>query len=135
MSNKTAAATVSMFGIVTEDLPKTLAFYRLLGLDLPADADHAPHAEVTLPGGVRLAWDTADTIRSFAPDWQPPTGGHHRFAVAFEYGSPTEVNEAYQELVDAGYESYTEPFDAVWGQRYAIVKDPDGNAVDLFSAR
>ncbi|MFL6036949.1 MAG: glyoxalase, partial [Gaiellaceae bacterium] len=26
-----------------------------------------------------------------------------------------------------------EPFDAFWGQRYATVVDPDGNAVDLFA--
>jgi uncharacterized glyoxalase superfamily protein PhnB len=27
-----------------------------------------------------------------------------------------------------------EPWDADWGQRYAQVKDPDGNSVDLFAA-
>ena len=27
----------------------------------------------------------------------------------------------------------TEPFDAFWGQRYAQVKDPDGNPVDIFA--
>jgi catechol 2,3-dioxygenase-like lactoylglutathione lyase family enzyme len=26
-----------------------------------------------------------------------------------------------------------EPYDAFWGQRYANVADPDGNAVDLFA--
>jgi uncharacterized glyoxalase superfamily protein PhnB len=25
-----------------------------------------------------------------------------------------------------------EPWDAFWGQRYAVVHDPDGNGVDLF---
>ena len=25
------------------------------------------------------------------------------------------------------------PWDAFWGQRYAQVKDPDGNVVDLFA--
>lgn len=134
MSPKTAGATLSMFGMVTEDLSKTLAFYRKLGLDIPADADNAPHAEVTLPGGVRLAWDTVETIRSFAPNWKAPKGGDYRFAVAFEYDSSSEVDAAYKELVEAGAEPFKEPFDAVWGQRYAIVKDPDGNAVDLFSA-
>jgi catechol 2,3-dioxygenase-like lactoylglutathione lyase family enzyme len=133
MTNSTATATLSMIGIVADDLPASLAFYRRLGLDIPAEADHGPHAEITLPGGLRLAWDTADTIRSFIPDWQPPTGGHHRFAIAFEYGSPAEVDAAYQDLVGVGYEAYKAPFDAVWGQHYAVVKDPDGNAVDLYS--
>ena len=45
----------------------TLAFYRRLGVDVPSEADDQPHAEVDLSGGIRLAWDTEDTIRSFDP--------------------------------------------------------------------
>ncbi len=37
-------------------------------------------------------------------------------------------------LVADGYENHLDPFDAFWGQRYASVRDPDGNAVDLFAA-
>jgi len=134
MSSKTVTAKVSMFGIVSDDLPKTLAFYRRLGVDIPAHADNAPHVEVSLPGGLRLAWDSVETVRSYDPDWQPPSGGSHRFAIAFEYPDAQAVDAAYAELVDAGYDGHREPWDAVWGQRYAIVKDPDGNAVDLFAA-
>jgi hypothetical protein len=32
-----------------------------------------------------------------------------------------------------GFAGHKPPWDAVWGQRYAIVHDPDGNAIDLFS--
>jgi hypothetical protein len=32
------------------------------------------------------------------------------------------------------YEGYREPWDAFCGQRYAMVKDPDGNPVDLFAS-
>lgn len=127
------APTVSLFGFVAADLPATLAFYRRLGVDIPADADGQPHVEVTLPGGVRLGWDTVETIRSFDPDWTPPTGGH-RCAVAFEYPSPAAVDAAYADLVDAGYHGHLPPWDAFWGQRYAVVHDPDGTAVDLFAA-
>jgi catechol 2,3-dioxygenase-like lactoylglutathione lyase family enzyme len=133
MSQPISSARVAMFGVVADDLPATLAFYRLLGLDIPAEADTAPHVDVALPGGLRLAWDTPDTIRSFDPEWTPPTGGSHRFAVAFELPDAAAVNEAYQRIVDAGYAGHIAPWDAVWGQRYAIVKDPDGNAVDLFA--
>jgi len=134
MSSQGTAARISMFGIVSDDLPKTLAFYRRLGLEIPAEADGAPHVEVTLPGDLRLAWDTAETVRSFDPGWQPPTGGHHRFAIAFEYPNAEAVDAAYAELVAVGCEGHIAPWDAVWGQRYAIIKDPDGNAVDLFAA-
>lgn len=62
--------------IITADLAASLAFYRRLGLDIPADAESAPHVEVTLPGGQRLLWDTEDVIGSFDPDWSPPRGGN-----------------------------------------------------------
>jgi len=123
---------LDLIGIVTSDLPRSLAFYRRLGFDIPADADEAPHVEVALPGGSRLAWDPVETIHSFDPDWQPPTGGH-RVALAFLCASAAEVDATYAELTGAGHPGHKAPFDAPWGQRYAIVHDPDGNAVDLFA--
>ena len=39
----------------------------------------------------------------------------------------------YRTLMAAGVESHKEPWDAFWGQRYAVVKDPDGNHIDLFA--
>jgi len=124
---------LDLIGIVTTDLPRSLAFYRRLGLDLPAEADSAPHVEVALPGGLRLAWDPVETIQSFDRDWQPPTGGH-RIALAFHCASADEVDAAYADLVESGHHGHLAPFDAPWGQRYAVVDDPDGNAVDLFAA-
>lgn len=31
-----------------------------------------------------------------------------------------------------GYEIFREPWQAFWGQYYAIIKDPDGNLLSLF---
>ncbi|MCG7286687.1 VOC family protein [Cellulomonas sp. ACRRI] len=123
---------LDMIGLVASDLPRTLAFYRALGLDLPASADAEPHVEVTLPGGLRLAWDTVDVIRSFDPGWAPPTGGH-RAALAFRCADAAEVDAVYARMVDAGFAGHLAPWDAVRGQRYAVLHDPDGTAVDLFA--
>ena len=120
-------------GIVVADMGKALAFYRLLGLDIPAEADGEPHAEITLPSGVRIGWDKVDMIRTFDPEWTAPQGSP-RIALAFVCESPAEVDRVHATLVDAGYESHKGPWDAFWGQRYATVHDPDGNAVDLFAA-
>jgi uncharacterized glyoxalase superfamily protein PhnB len=125
--------TLNAFGIAVADMPRALAFYRALGLDIPPDADHEPHAEATLGGGVRLMFDTYETIRTFEPDWQPPTGGHG-ISLAFECASPSEVDKRYAELTGAGYTGHHEPWDAFWGQRYATLHDPDGNPVDLYAA-
>jgi uncharacterized glyoxalase superfamily protein PhnB len=43
------------------------------------------------------------------------------------------VDQRYAELTAAGYASRQCPFDAFWGQRYAIVTDPDGHDVGLMS--
>jgi uncharacterized glyoxalase superfamily protein PhnB len=109
-----------------------LAFYRRLGLEIPADADAAPHVECTVAGGLRLAFDTEETIRSFDPSWTAPSGGH-RIGLAFACDSPADVNATYEMLVDAGSKGHLEPWDAFWGQRYASVLDPDGNVIDLFA--
>ncbi|HEX2773014.1 MAG TPA: VOC family protein [Micromonosporaceae bacterium] len=121
-----------LIGIVVADMARSLQFYRRLGLDIAADADAAPHVEVTLPGGLRLAWDSVETIRSFDPQWQPPSGGH-RVSLAFRCADPAAVDKTYESLTAAGYAGHLAPFDAVWGQRYAVLHDPDGNGVDLFA--
>jgi uncharacterized glyoxalase superfamily protein PhnB len=120
-------------GIVSTDLARSLAFYRTIGLDIPPDADEAPHVEVTLDGGFRLMWDPVATVTSFDPSWTAPTGGPGT-ALAFDCGSPEGVDETFAAVVGAGYDGHLEPFDAVWGQRYASLRDPDGNGVDLFAA-
>ena len=124
---------IGVVGVVVDDMARTLAFYRLLGLDLPPDADTQPHVECALPGGLTLAFDTADVIRSFDPGWIAPSGGH-RMALAFACGSVDEVDSTYRDLVAAGYEGHLEPWDAFWGMRYAVIHDPDGNAVELFAS-
>ncbi|MFE2974748.1 VOC family protein [Streptomyces sp. NPDC059258] len=120
--------------IITSDLAASLAFYRRLGLDIPDGAESAPHVEVALPGGQRLLWDTEEVIASFDPGWERPAGGGERVALAFVCDGPREVDALYAELVDAGYTGHLKPWDAVWGQRYAVVLDPDGCGVSLFAA-
>ena len=122
-----------MIGVVAADMAASLAFYRSLGLDIPADADEQPHVDITLPSGVRMAWDTQDTIRSFDPSWTPPAGGGHTLSLAFDCGNPAGVDATHDKLVAAGHRSHLAPWDAFWGQRYATVLDPDGNGVDLFA--
>lgn len=121
-------------GVVVSDMDASVAFYRRLGLAFPdpPDPEGHGHAEAKLDGGIRLMLDTAASVASFDPGWTPPSGGH-RIGLAFLCDSPAAVDALHGELVAAGVESYKEPWDAFWGQRYAQVKDPDGNVVDLFA--
>ena len=125
-------ATPALIEIVVADMARALAFYRLLGLDIPAEADTEPHVDVALPGGMRLAFDTEATIASFHPAWTAPTGGG-RVSLAFALPDPAAVDAAYAQLTGSGYHGELAPFDAFWGQRYATVHDPDGTGVDLLA--
>jgi predicted lactoylglutathione lyase len=123
------SARFEAIGVVVSDLARAASFYGELGLEF---SDGEGHIEAQLPGGLRFMLDTEETVRSFDPEWQPPAEGH-RIALAFRCDSPAEVDETYKRLLEVGGSSHKEPWDAVWGMRYAEVKDPDGNIVDLFA--
>lgn len=126
--------SLDVVGVIVSDMEKAIEFYGRLGLGFPDDPDPEGHGhvEVPLPGGLRFTLDTEESVKSFDPTWSPPSGGH-RIGVAFLCESPKEVDRVYRELLAAGAESHKEPWDAFWGQRYAQVKDPDGNVIDLFA--
>jgi catechol 2,3-dioxygenase-like lactoylglutathione lyase family enzyme len=122
---------LNAIGIVASDIARSLAFYRLLGLEFPDDADGG-HIEAELPSGLRLMLDTEQTIRSFNPGWTRATG--NQLALAFECASPAEVDELHARVAAAGFDTEKEPWDAFWGQRYAQLRDPDGVGVDLYAS-
>ena len=122
---------LNAIGIVASDMGRSIAFYRLLGLDVPETPDEG-HVDTFLPNGVRFMLDSEETIRSFRPEWQRETG--NQLSLAFECASAAEVDEVYNRAVDAGFHGEKEPWDAFWGQRYAQLQDPDGNGVDLYAA-
>jgi uncharacterized glyoxalase superfamily protein PhnB len=121
---------LNAIGIVSSNLRASIAFYRLLGVGFPEDGEG--HIEVTLPNGLRFMLDAEDVVKSFRPDWTRQTG--NQLALAFECGSPAEVDERYEQVTAAGFVGEKEPWDAFWGQRYAQLRDPDGVPIDLYAA-
>jgi catechol 2,3-dioxygenase-like lactoylglutathione lyase family enzyme len=125
---------LDVIGVIVSDLGRAAGFYGRLGLRFPEPLDPMGHGhvEAPLPGGLRFTLDAEESVRSFDPEWSPPTGGH-RVGVAFLCESPADVDRIYWELAGIGAGGYKEPWDAFWGQRYAQVMDPDGNVIDLFA--
>ena len=130
-----AMPDVDAIGIVVSDLRRAVSFYRALGLAFPEGVEESEHghAEVALTGGMRLMLDTEAGIRSFDPGWQRSSGSPG-MSVAIRCESPAAVDELFDKAVAAGAETHQEPWDAFWGQRYAQLRDPDGNAIDLYAA-
>ncbi len=120
-------------GLIVQDMKKSLDFYRQLGIEIAPEMDSEDHVEAQLPGGMRLMWDTVEVIHSFNPDWRPPSGGG-RVGLNFLCENPAEVDAAYNRMIAVGAHSVKAPWDAFWGQRYAVIEDPDGNEVSLFAA-
>ena len=120
-----------MIGIVARDIEASLQFYRLLDLDVPSPKEGAPYVEVITTNGYRISWNALSMAKDLDPAWVEPKG--HRMELAFLCDSPAEVDATYAKIERAGYTGKTAPWDAPWGQRYAIVVDPDGNHVSLFA--
>ena len=121
---------LNAIGIAVSDMAASIRFYRLLGLDVPETPDEG-HVDAFLPNGVRFMLDSEEIIRSFLPDWSRETG--NQVSLAVECASPSEVDELYARVTSAGFEGEKEPWDAYWGQRYALLGDPDGVRVNLYA--
>lgn len=121
-------------GIVVKDLALSVKFYRLLGAPFAEGAEESEHghAEATLDGGMRLMLDTEEEIKKFDPTWKRAAGSPAG-ALAFNCDTPSGVDQLYAKALSAGGRAHKEPFDAFWGQRYAQLRDPDGNGVDLYA--
>jgi catechol 2,3-dioxygenase-like lactoylglutathione lyase family enzyme len=121
---------LNAIGIAVADMAESIRFYRALGLDMP-DTPGEGHVEASMPGGARLMLDSEEIILSFLPDWKRVDG--NQVSLAFECANPEEVDEIYARVTGAGFEGEKEPWDADWGQRYALLGDPDGVRINLYA--
>lgn len=123
---------LSMVGLVVEDMARALAFYRRLGLDIPADVDDRPHVEMRMEGGVTLFWDTA-FARTYDPDRAVPAGGY-RILPEFFLADRGAVDATYADLTGHGHRGHRAPFETAFGAYMAMVDDPDGKTVLITAA-
>jgi len=123
-------ASLDQVNVVVSDMNASLAFYRRLGVDIP---DRTPewdphHRSANTPGGLDFDLDSA----AFAREWNEGSRGP-ACVIGFKFATRDEVDGIYADLTAAGYRGQQPPYDAFWGARYAVLEDPDGNAVGLMS--
>lgn len=116
--------------LVVSDMAATVAFYRRLGLTIPdTDADFQDHhRSARVEGGVDLDFDSVTFARHWDAGWKGGMG-----VLGFRVDSRERVDEIYADLTEAGHRGQQPPYDAFWGARFAVVEDPDGNAVGIMS--
>lgn len=123
-------ARLDQVNLVVQDMEAMAAFYGRLGLDLGADGKWASHHRSAKDAeGIDLDLDS----EVFASRWNTGWAGGSGIVLTFRTESRQDVDDLYAELSAAGSRAQQEPYDAFWGSRFAVVTDPDGNAVGIMS--
>jgi predicted lactoylglutathione lyase len=119
---------LSMLGLMVRDMKASLAFYRQLGMEIPAEEDEKRFVLFRMESGVSLFWDTvfADT---YDPNRVVPSAtGSYQVMLEFFLESNAAVDAKYAELTAAGYHGRSAP-QQTSGPYAAMVDDPDGNVI------
>ena len=130
------ALELYMLGLIVQDMPTSLEFYRRLGLAIPDGSETKSHVEIKMGSGLTFFLDSNPTR------WDPGFGSQsapERRATADRYPAILEfymedqaaVAAKYTELINFGYQSYREPYITPFQMYFAMVKDPDGNTILL----
>lgn len=120
---------LTQVNIAVHDMDAMAAFYEQLGLPLAGHPDWAAHHRSAAGGD---APDIELGSIAFASQWNAGCRGRG-IMLGFEVPTRDDVDRLYDELTTAGAESQQPPYDAFWGARFAVIADPDGNAIALTS--
>ncbi len=121
---------IDKVGISAKNIKESVSFYKLLGFEFEPFQDTDKHVETTNMQGAKLMLDSEDLLVELNGRSTKPSNAS---AFALELESPEKLNEIAELLKKSGYSFEKEPWDAFWGQRYAVVIDPSGYLVDLYA--
>ena len=105
--------------IGSTDIPRSEAFYTLLGLRLIVKTDHY------------LRFECPDGDSTFSVDLVPAAGGNEEVTIYFECD---DLDAQCQRLEAAGVTFDQQPADMPWLWREARLHDPDRHRLCLFHA-
>jgi predicted enzyme related to lactoylglutathione lyase len=109
---------LNSFTLRTRDLERAKSFYELIGLSFKPEK----HGK----GPAHYSCELCELLIELYPQ-QASNGAIATTRLGFEVPS---VDGTIQRLRQAGCDVVTEPHDSPWGRR-AVVRDPDGNTVEL----
>ena len=116
----------TMVVLLVEDIARSLAFYRHLGIEFPEGADERRDVGVDIGDGRTIIWTT--TFGGNDPNRTPPSGGS-RIMLEFFVEGNAAVDATFADLAAAGYHVVREPFVTSFDAYMCLVDDPDGNTV------
>jgi uncharacterized glyoxalase superfamily protein PhnB len=121
---------LDQINIVVRDMDAMAEFYGRLGLEVSSGSAWAAHHRNTgTQGGLDVDLDSP----AFASSWNEGWPGGAGIVLGFRVPERDDVDALVAQMVEAGCPVQQPPYDAFWGSRYAVVSDPDGNAVGIMS--
>jgi predicted enzyme related to lactoylglutathione lyase len=127
-----ARPVLNQINLVVRDMDAMIEFYAKLGVAIaptPAPWDRH-HRTLSTPDGLDFDLDSTEFATQWNRGWSPGQIGP---VIGFRVASREAVDMTYENLTEAGYVGQQPPYDAFWGARYAIITDPEGNAVGVMS--
>jgi predicted lactoylglutathione lyase len=133
------ALELYMLGLVVHDMAQSLAFYRRLGVAVPAGSDDETHVQVQMGSGLTFfldanptRWDpTFPATRAHADPGVVDGAGGYPVVLEFYLHSRAAVDAKYAELIASGYQSLRPPYESPIKMYMAMIADPEGNAILL----
>ena len=124
-------ARFGQVNVVVSDMERSLAFYRMLGLEteeIPKPWDDHHRTVTNLVERMTVELDSSVSAVNWASTWEP---GRTGVVIGFGVGSDEEVDAAVAAIEAAGHRVIQPPHIAFFGARYAVVEDPDGTPVGI----
>jgi predicted enzyme related to lactoylglutathione lyase len=113
--------------IITADVNRLVDFYEKV-TEVPAVWGNELFAEIPTPVGT-LAIGSDKTVPLFAPGSAEPAANR---SVIVEF-MVDDVDAQYERLLKSVGDVVTPPTTMPWGNRALLLRDPDGNLVNLFT--
>jgi catechol 2,3-dioxygenase-like lactoylglutathione lyase family enzyme len=129
-----APIRLDQLNLVTRDVQASRAFYARFGVAYRDEGDplwdqHHVSGQHSDDIPVDIDIDSA----TFAAKWNTGWPGGTGVVLGFKVDTRDEVDTMVAALAADGVPVQQAPYDAFWGARYAVVSDPDGNAVGIMS--
>ena len=120
--------TLDQTNIICSDVDASIAFYRRLGVEIPdarvwrtsSGGHHASAAEQSVDGGIDFSLDSVVFAQHWNAAWKGRTDLRGRVVIGFGVTTRADVDDVFRDMTGAGYRGLQEPYDALWGARYAI---------------
>ena len=116
----------TMVVLLIENLARSLAFYRRLGIEFPPDADERTDVGVDIGDGRTIIWTT--TFAQYDHEREAPRGSS-RVMLEFFVDGNDAVDALFAELTAVGHNGRRAPFLADFDAYMCMVDDPDGNTI------